>query len=118
MSLLETLPLDRLQRVYELVATMANGKAGATTAPTIDQLAVIQGVDLNTRIGDVVFDFWIEDDSVDEFIALRRARRGNRASVPSTDAWVAACALRYGCPLVTNNATDFDNINQLVVISF
>ena len=49
MSLLEALPLDRLQRVYELVATMANGKAGATTVPAIDQLAMIQGVDLDTR---------------------------------------------------------------------
>ena len=75
MSLLETLPLDRLQRVYKLVSAMANGRAGATAGPTIDQLAMLQGVDLNKRLGDIVFDFWPEDDSVDEFMALRRAQR-------------------------------------------
>ena len=75
LSLLETLPIDRLQRVYELVATMAGGRSSASVALTIDQLAMFQGVDMNTRIGDVVLDFWPEDDSVDEFSALRRVQR-------------------------------------------
>ena len=33
------------------------------------------------------------------------------------DAWIAASALAYGCPLVTHNPTDFSDIPDLTVIT-
>ncbi|HEY2585149.1 MAG TPA: PIN domain-containing protein [Tepidisphaeraceae bacterium] len=33
------------------------------------------------------------------------------------DAWIAACALRHGMPLVTHNRSDFEHVPDLTVIS-
>ena len=35
----------------------------------------------------------------------------------ATDAWIAACALRYACPLVTHNQDDFVRIEGLTMIT-
>lgn len=37
-------------------------------------------------------------------------------SVPFSDAWIAACALRHDCALATNNGRHFINIKDLTVI--
>jgi predicted nucleic acid-binding protein len=44
---------------------------------------------------------------------------GRRAGKPIStgDAWVAATALAYGVPLVTNNPTDFAGVTGLTIIS-
>lgn len=48
-------------------------------------------------------------------IQTERAAKGRPIS--TADAWVAACALRHGCPLVTHNLGDFRDIDGLTVIS-
>ena len=48
-------------------------------------------------------------------VCVERQRLGRPISVQ--DAWIAATALRHGCPLVTHNRDDFANITGLTVIS-
>jgi tRNA(fMet)-specific endonuclease VapC len=48
-------------------------------------------------------------------VCVERQRLGRPISVQ--DAWIAATALRNGCPLVTHNRNDFANIIGLTVIS-
>ncbi len=48
-------------------------------------------------------------------VSVERQRLGKPISVQ--DAWIAATALRHGCPLVTHNRDDFANITGLMVIS-
>ena len=48
-------------------------------------------------------------------ICVGRQRLGRPVSVQ--DAWIAATALRHGCPLVTHNRDDFANITGLTVTS-
>jgi tRNA(fMet)-specific endonuclease VapC len=40
-----------------------------------------------------------------------------RQPISGEDAWVAATAIEYGCPLVTHNARDFHDIPGLTVIT-
>jgi tRNA(fMet)-specific endonuclease VapC len=37
--------------------------------------------------------------------------------ISAQDAWIAACALRHNCPLVTHNRKDYEYIPQLQLIS-
>jgi predicted nucleic acid-binding protein len=48
-------------------------------------------------------------------VAKERKRQGRPISL--NDAWIAACAIRHGVKLVTHNATDFEGIRNLTVIS-
>jgi tRNA(fMet)-specific endonuclease VapC len=48
--------------------------------------------------------------------ATDSARRAGRP-IMTADAWVAATALAYGVPLVTNNPNDFAGVAGLTVIS-
>lgn len=48
---------------------------------------------------------------------VRRQREVKGLSMSHSDIWVAACALRHDCPLLTNNGVHFRNIDDLVVIS-
>lgn len=48
-------------------------------------------------------------------IAAERKRKGR--PITSNDAWIAACAVKHGVPLVTHNAKDFENISGLSVVS-
>lgn len=41
----------------------------------------------------------------------------NGRSIGLHDAWIAACAVRHGVPLVTHNAKDFEGITSLEVIT-
>jgi tRNA(fMet)-specific endonuclease VapC len=45
-----------------------------------------------------------------------RAERKHTPIAPQ-DAWVAACAIRHKCPLVTHNASDYADINGLVILT-
>jgi tRNA(fMet)-specific endonuclease VapC len=44
-----------------------------------------------------------------------REKKGRPLS--AQDAWVAACALRHGCILLTHNASDYEGIQDLNVVS-
>jgi predicted nucleic acid-binding protein len=48
--------------------------------------------------------------------ATDSARRAGRP-ILTADAWVAATALAYGVPLVTNNPSDFTGVARLTVIT-
>ncbi|MFH1115995.1 MAG: type II toxin-antitoxin system VapC family toxin [Pseudomonadota bacterium] len=48
-------------------------------------------------------------------IVAERERRGRPISF--NDAWIAACAVKHGVPLVTHNAKDFENISGLRLVS-
>lgn len=45
-----------------------------------------------------------------------RAERKHTPIAPQ-DAWVAACAIRHKCPLITHNASDYADINGLVILT-
>lgn len=48
-------------------------------------------------------------------IVAERERKGRPISF--NDAWIAACAVKHGVPLVTHNAKDFEEIGGLTVVS-
>lgn len=58
------------------------------------------------------------DDATAQIWARIRAERDRQGhSIAAQDAWVAACALRHGYPLVTHNATDHEEVTDLIMIS-
>jgi tRNA(fMet)-specific endonuclease VapC len=48
-------------------------------------------------------------------IAAERKRNGR--PIDLHDAWIAACAVRHGVPLVTHNAKDFEGITSLKILT-
>ncbi|MEM9271691.1 MAG: type II toxin-antitoxin system VapC family toxin [Cyanobacteria bacterium P01_F01_bin.143] len=48
---------------------------------------------------------------------LRAERQAIGRVISPQDAWIAATAIRYDLPLVTNNAKDFQNISDLQVLT-
>jgi tRNA(fMet)-specific endonuclease VapC len=48
-------------------------------------------------------------------ICVERQRLGKPISVQ--DAWIAATAVRHGCPLITHNRDDFADIAGLTIVS-
>lgn len=48
-------------------------------------------------------------------LVAERKRNGN--PIAPNDAWIAACTVRHGVPLVTHNAKDFKKISGLKVIT-
>lgn len=44
-------------------------------------------------------------------------RKHNGKSIDLHDAWIAACAIRHGIPLVTHNVKDFEGISFLKIIT-
>ena len=48
-------------------------------------------------------------------ICAEREKAGK--PIGAQDAWVAACAIRHSCPLVTHNAADYVVISNLQVIT-
>lgn len=48
-------------------------------------------------------------------LAVERKRQGRPIALH--DAWIAACAVRHGVPLVTHNAKDFHGISNLVLVT-
>jgi tRNA(fMet)-specific endonuclease VapC len=58
------------------------------------------------------------DDATAQIWARIRAERDRQGHpIAAQDAWVAACALRHGYPLVTHNAADYEGITDLIVVS-
>ena len=54
-------------------------------------------------------------DVCKQWAEIRFERRHQPISVD--DAWIAACARAYSCPLVTHNLRDFAGISNLTIIS-
>ena len=48
---------------------------------------------------------------------LMAARQRSGKPITANDAWIAACAVRHGVPLVTHNPKDFAEISGLRVIT-
>jgi len=48
---------------------------------------------------------------------IRAARESRGARMETNDAWIAACAVEYDLPLVTQNAKDFQHIQGLQIIT-
>ncbi len=48
-------------------------------------------------------------------VRITRKRQGQ--PITAQDAWIAACALRHGYPLLTNNAADYGGIPGLEIIT-
>jgi tRNA(fMet)-specific endonuclease VapC len=48
---------------------------------------------------------------------LMAERKRNGKPIEPNDAWIAACAVRHGVPLVTHNAKDFEGIASLQIIT-
>ena len=48
---------------------------------------------------------------------LMATRQRAGQSITPNDAWIAACALRHGVPLVTHNAKHFQNVEDLEIIT-
>lgn len=44
-------------------------------------------------------------------------QRKQRRTIATNDAWIAACAVRHGFPLVTHNTKDFNGISSLEIIT-
>ncbi|MFA4910306.1 MAG: type II toxin-antitoxin system VapC family toxin [Desulfobacteria bacterium] len=48
-------------------------------------------------------------------VLVERQRLGRPISF--NDAWIAACAIRHGTPLITHNSKDFESISGLQIIT-
>ena len=55
-----------------------------------------------------------DDPVAREWARIQTATRGR--NYPANDAWVAACALAYACPLLSHNRKDFHDIPGLELI--
>jgi len=51
------------------------------------------------------------------YAKIRAERERKGLPISCADTWIAACAVCYGIPLVTHNASDFHEISNLQVIS-
>lgn len=56
------------------------------------------------------------DNAIVRLWAHLRVERQHQPIAPQ-DAWVAACAIHYGLPLVTHNASDYFGITDLTIIT-
>jgi len=64
------------------------------------------------------FEVLLYDDATAQIWARIRAERDRQGRpMAAQDAWVAACALRHGYPLVTHNAADYAGVTDLIMIS-
>ena len=58
------------------------------------------------------------DHEIARFYArIAAERKSNGRPITLHDAWIAACAVRHGVPLVTHNAKDFEGITSLQIIT-
>lgn len=48
---------------------------------------------------------------------LLEERRSSGRRIETNDAWIAACTVRHGIPLVTHNRKDFEGITSLEIIT-
>src|SRR5258708_39810373 len=108
-------PYASLVRGYELVIsfmTMAEMRRGALDA---NWGAKKQGL-LEEYLND--FTLLHSDDrlcSIWAEVASESRRKGR--PMESTDAWIAATALLISAPLVTNNVTDYNHLDELTIVT-
>lgn len=58
-----------------------------------------------------------DDEVARQWAAIRVARQRLGLPISPQDAWVAACAMRHGLPLVTHNPKDFAEIEGLTLLT-
>lgn len=58
-----------------------------------------------------------DDDTGQWWASIRAERERQGRPIAAQDAWVAACALRHGYPLVTNNPDDYAGVAGLKLVS-
>ncbi len=58
-----------------------------------------------------------DNDTAQAWARIRAARRQQGYPISTSDAWIAASALRHDCPLITHNVIDFQHIAQLTLIT-
>jgi len=52
----------------------------------------------------------------DQWAAVMASQAGAGSRIDIADAWIAATALTYACPLVTNDRGDFERISGLTLL--
>jgi predicted nucleic acid-binding protein len=50
-------------------------------------------------------------------LALEKTEQGSDRTISANDRWIAACAIHHGLPLLTNNASHYNGISDLVVVT-
>jgi predicted nucleic acid-binding protein len=58
-----------------------------------------------------------DNETAQVWARIRSSRRRQGRPISTADAWIAACALRYNCSLITHNAAAYQHIDQLTVIT-
>lgn len=111
-----------LARVY---APHTNGKLLAITFITVGELyfgaekkrwGVKRRNELETTLRNFVV-IPYDHEIARSFGRLVAQRESMGRSIQPNDAWVAACAVRHGVPLVTHNAKHFQGISELKIIT-
>ncbi|MBM3925368.1 MAG: type II toxin-antitoxin system VapC family toxin [SAR202 cluster bacterium] len=51
------------------------------------------------------------------FGSIRAESHQKGRAMSNNDAWVAACALRFGCTLLTNNRRHYEHLNGITIVS-
>lgn len=60
---------------------------------------------------------WPDNETCEIWARITAALKDKNFVRQDNDLWIAACAVRYRLPLVTNNPTDFSHIDGLQVIT-
>lgn len=58
-----------------------------------------------------------DDETALIWAKIRAARMKEGQPLSAQDAWVSACALRHGYPLLTHNSADYVGIDGLVIVT-
>jgi predicted nucleic acid-binding protein len=100
------------------------GKIGLVSFQTVGELRLIARrrgwgerklADLNDRLKQMVV-VGATDQITDKWAELMHAQTVAGSEVLPSDAWVAATALVYRCPVVTNDRKDFERIRNLPLL--
>ena len=58
-----------------------------------------------------------DNETARAWARIRASRRRQGLPISTSDAWIAACAVISNCPLVTHNAADYQQIDQLNLVT-
>lgn len=72
---------------------------------------------LETRLRSVIVPFDLGVCRAYAELSALKTAEGTARNLASNDRWIAACAIRHGIPLVSNNGRHFDDIPGLTLIS-
>ena len=67
--------------------------------------------------GTIIFFCEASKSMCDIYAGIADASRRVGRTMHVGDVWIAAAALELNCPLVTNNAKDFEHLSQLKLIT-